>query len=122
MSYEQIPTHYVGQHFESNDTLIAFLLKHQALSPTLINNWSSDLNNGEHLTNLLSPSDITIANFPELFAVDTVSGDGGMILGYIIESKLVSAHEFKQNTQKAQAKWKTIFNEEATLNLVMRYI
>jgi hypothetical protein len=121
MSYSQREVEYVGRHFNKNEELLEFLLNNDCISQELADSWAEDLEAGEHISNLLGPEDILIPDFPELQDVDSVSGDGGMFLGYIIQTKLVSKESFDKNVEKAKQKWKAIFNEDAELEWVMQY-
>lgn len=122
MSYQQVEVNYVGRHFDDNDSAIAFLLQHQHISQALINTWQADLDDGESLVHLLDTSTLGVANFPELLAVDTVSGDGGMILGYVVDSNFVSQADFNNHVQNAQNQWIALFNENVPVEQITRYV
>jgi hypothetical protein len=121
MSYEQREVSFVGRIFDGNDELLKFLLKNNAISQELVDEWSEELEIGERVTNLLDPSNILILDFPELQDVDNV-GTEEMFVGYIIATKFVSRENFDKEVEKAKIKWKAIFNEDAELEQVIQYI
>jgi hypothetical protein len=122
MSYEQKEVHFVGQIFYGNDELLELLLATNAISQELVDSFSEDLEDGELLTNLLNSSDFLISDFPELHRVDSIGATDEMFLGYIIETKFVGKKAFNKEVEKAQQKWRSIFNEDANLETVIQYI
>jgi hypothetical protein len=121
MSYSSREVYYVGRHFEDNEPLLDFLLQNKAITTELADTWRDDIDAGEKISNLLDPKSITLEDFPELQDVDSVSGDDGMFLGYIIKQNFVSQEDFDKNVKLAQEKWKKLFDEDVDVEWVEQY-
>lgn len=121
MSYSSREVYYVGRHFEDNEPLLDFLLQNKAITTELADTWRDDIDAGEKISNLLDPASITLEDFPELQDVDSVSGDDGMFLGYIIKQNFVSQEDFDKNVKLAQEKWKKLFDEDVDVEWVEQY-